>query len=50
MDPVLAPGILDGNRDDGMTVIDENAKKMQVATDWKSLDGYCEFLVKRLTS
>jgi inosine-uridine nucleoside N-ribohydrolase len=34
--------------DDGMTVIDPNAKQMQVATDWKSLDGFREFLVRRL--
>lgn len=36
--------------DDGMTVVDNGGKAMQVATDWKSLEGYCEFLVKRLTS
>ncbi len=36
--------------DDGFTRIDDNAKQMNVATDWKSLDGYREFLVKRLTS
>jgi inosine-uridine nucleoside N-ribohydrolase len=36
--------------DDGFTRIDDRAKKMLVATDWKSLDGYREFLVKRLTN
>lgn len=35
--------------DDGFTRIDDQAKPMQVATEWKSLDGYREFLVKRLT-
>jgi inosine-uridine nucleoside N-ribohydrolase len=34
--------------DDGSTVIDAQAKQMDVATDWKSLDGYRDFLVGRL--
>jgi len=36
--------------DDGFTVIDDKGKPMQVATDWKSLSGYCEFMANRLTS
>jgi inosine-uridine nucleoside N-ribohydrolase len=32
----------------GMTLIDPGAKQMDVATDWKSLEGYEQFLVKRL--
>ncbi len=36
--------------DDGFTCIDDLAKRMNVATDWKSLDGYRDFLVKRLTT
>jgi inosine-uridine nucleoside N-ribohydrolase len=36
--------------DDGSTLIDNRAKKVDVATDWKSLDGYLDFLVNRLTS
>lgn len=35
--------------DDGFTVIDESAKKIDTATAWKDLDGYRGFLVKRLT-
>ncbi len=35
--------------DDGFTRIDEQAPKMNVATEWKSLDGYRDFLVNRLT-
>lgn len=35
--------------DDGFTRIDERAKRMNVATAWKSLDGYRDFLVNRLT-
>jgi inosine-uridine nucleoside N-ribohydrolase len=35
--------------DDGFTKIDETAKKMNVATEWKSLDGFRDFLVERLT-
>jgi len=34
--------------DDGFTVIDEHAKSMSVATEWKNLDGYRNFLVNRL--
>jgi inosine-uridine nucleoside N-ribohydrolase len=36
--------------DDGFTVIDEHAKPMDVATGWKTLDGYRDFLVNRLLS
>jgi len=35
--------------DDGFTRIDDQAKQMEVATEWKSLDGYRDFLVNRLT-
>ncbi|HTL59410.1 MAG TPA: nucleoside hydrolase [Candidatus Limnocylindrales bacterium] len=35
--------------DDGFTRIDDQAKQMQVATEWKSLDGYRDFLADRLT-
>jgi inosine-uridine nucleoside N-ribohydrolase len=35
--------------DDGMTLIDEKAKPMEVATEWKSLDGFKDLLVQRLT-
>jgi len=35
--------------DDGFTVIEEHAKPMSVATEWKDLDGYRDFLVNRLT-
>ena len=35
--------------DDGLTVIDETAKKMAVATAWKDLDRFEDFLVDRLT-
>ncbi|MEE8453056.1 MAG: nucleoside hydrolase [Thermoguttaceae bacterium] len=35
--------------DDGKTVIDPAAKKMQVATEWKDLGQFEEFLVERLT-
>jgi inosine-uridine nucleoside N-ribohydrolase len=35
--------------DDGFTLIDEKGKPMNVATEWKSLDGYRDFLVERLT-
>jgi inosine-uridine nucleoside N-ribohydrolase len=34
--------------DDGSTLIDKHAKKVDVATDWKSLDGYLDLLVNRL--
>ena len=36
--------------DDGLTLIDDSAKKMTVATEWKSLDGFRDFLVQRLTN
>jgi inosine-uridine nucleoside N-ribohydrolase len=36
--------------DDGFTIIDEHAKRMHVATDWQTLDGYRDFLVDRLLS
>jgi inosine-uridine nucleoside N-ribohydrolase len=36
--------------DDGSTLIDKQAKKVNVATDWKSLNGYLDLLVNRLTS
>ncbi len=35
--------------DQGFTRIDDQAKPMQVATSWKSLDGFRDFLVERLT-
>jgi inosine-uridine nucleoside N-ribohydrolase len=35
--------------DDGLTRIDDQAKQMEVATAWKNLDGYRDFLVERLT-
>ena len=35
--------------DDGKTVIDPAAKKMQVATEWKDLERFEDFLVERLT-
>ena len=35
--------------DKGFTHIDDQAKQMWVATEWKSLDGFRDFLVKRLT-
>lgn len=35
--------------DDGFTVIDESAKKMAVATEWKDIAGFEDFLVERLT-
>jgi inosine-uridine nucleoside N-ribohydrolase len=34
--------------DDGYTLIDPHAKPMNVATGWKSLDGYRDLLVQRL--
>jgi inosine-uridine nucleoside N-ribohydrolase len=34
--------------DDGLTVIDDRAKKMDVATEWNDLEGYRDFLVNRL--
>ncbi len=36
--------------DDGFTVIDDHGKKMNVATEWKSLDGFRDLLVRRLTA
>ncbi len=35
--------------DDGYTRIEEQAKAMNVATDWKDLDSYKDLLVSRLT-
>jgi inosine-uridine nucleoside N-ribohydrolase len=35
--------------DNGMTVIEENAKKMNCATEWRYLDEFEDFLVERLT-
>jgi len=35
--------------DDGTGMIDAAAKKMQVATEWKDLGAYEDFLVQRLT-
>jgi inosine-uridine nucleoside N-ribohydrolase len=35
--------------DDGMTVIDPQAKKLNVATNWKDLATFGDFLVERLT-
>lgn len=36
--------------DDGMTVIRPGAHPVNVATEWKSLDGFRELLVQRLTN
>jgi len=36
--------------DDGYTVLDEKAKSMDVAVDWKDLAAFERFLVERLTS
>lgn len=36
--------------DDGFTRIDPAAKKVSVATEWKNLEAYKEFLVNRLTA
>jgi inosine-uridine nucleoside N-ribohydrolase len=36
--------------DDGMTVIDPQAKQVNVATSWKDLGGFLDFLVERLTA
>ncbi len=36
--------------DDGYTVVDEKAKRMNVAVDWKDLASFESFLVERLTS
>ena len=35
--------------DDGKTLIDPSAKKMRVATEWKNLGAFEDFLVERLT-
>ena len=35
--------------DDGFTVIDPQAKQVNVATQWTDLDAYEDFLVERLT-
>jgi inosine-uridine nucleoside N-ribohydrolase len=34
--------------DDGLTVMDDRAKKMEVATEWKDLDAFRDLLVNRL--
>jgi inosine-uridine nucleoside N-ribohydrolase len=34
--------------DDGMTVIDDQAKQMNVATEWTNLDGFRDLLVERI--
>jgi hypothetical protein len=34
--------------DEGMTVIDPQAREINVATQWKDLGAYEDFLVKRL--
>jgi inosine-uridine nucleoside N-ribohydrolase len=34
--------------DDGFTIIDDRAKKMDVATEWNDLDGFRDLLVNRL--
>jgi inosine-uridine nucleoside N-ribohydrolase len=36
--------------DQGLTVIDDKAKQINTATGWKSLDGFRDFLVNRLTA
>jgi inosine-uridine nucleoside N-ribohydrolase len=36
--------------DQGLTVLDNGAKAMDVATSWKNLDGFRELLVRRLTA
>ncbi len=36
--------------DDGFTRIDSNARSVRVATSWKDMNGFEDFLVKRLTS
>jgi inosine-uridine nucleoside N-ribohydrolase len=35
--------------DDGYTVVDEDAKRMRVAVNWKDMDAFEDFLVRRLT-
>ena len=34
--------------DDGHTVVDENSKRLNVATSWRSLEGFRDFLTTRL--
>jgi len=34
--------------DDGLTVIDDQAKRMNVATEWTDLDGFRDFLADRI--
>ena len=36
--------------DDGLTVIRPGAKPMNVATEWKNIDGFRDLLVQRLTN
>jgi hypothetical protein len=36
--------------DEGFTIIDDQAKRISVATSWKSLDGYRDWIVERLTA
>jgi inosine-uridine nucleoside N-ribohydrolase len=36
--------------DEGVTVIDDRAKRISVASSWKSLDGYRDWIVERLTA
>jgi inosine-uridine nucleoside N-ribohydrolase len=36
--------------DDGQTVIDNNAKKINCATKWKDLGAFEDFLVQRLVN
>jgi inosine-uridine nucleoside N-ribohydrolase len=36
--------------DDGFTVIEPQAKQMNVATRWRDLEGFRDFLVNRLTA
>lgn len=35
--------------DEGITVVDQDAKHMEVATEWKDLPGFEDWLVERLT-
>jgi hypothetical protein len=36
--------------DDGFTLIDPQAKPLNVAVSWQSLDGFRDFLAERLAS
>jgi len=36
--------------DEGFTIINDRAKRVSVATSWKSLDGYRDWMVERLTT